>query len=139
MTIPTDPDSSQLSSGFQSSRLSLLGSRDIDPIGRDGIDPDCDPGREQRSPERKPPEAGKRPLRVFGVVVYERDGGRWLYDTQRGGMILLGDEGVTMPSTRPGLDLVPWDAIRELRCWAPVAREDRGRSSSGDESRRPRP
>jgi hypothetical protein len=61
MTIRTHPDSNQLSSGFQSSRLSLLGSRDMDPIGGEGIDPDCgDAGREPRRPERGGYRSGTR-------------------------------------------------------------------------------
>jgi hypothetical protein len=59
-------------------------------------------------------------LRVFGAVVFERDGATWNYDTQRGGMIVLEDEGVLMPCLRRSTALVPWSAIRELRCWAPV-------------------
>lgn len=80
MTIPTHPDSSQLSSGFQSSRLSLSGSRDMDPIGSDGTNPDCDAGRERRRPEPKPGEA-------FGKLVAIESAGRddrgrlhWLFE-----------------------------------------------------------
>lgn len=63
------------------------------------------------------------PLRVFGAVVFERDGATWNYDTQRGGMILLADDGVLLPS--PGRDpFVPWSAVRGVRCWAPVPRRE---------------
>ena len=65
-------------------------------------------------------------MRFFGAVTYDWHGERkHAVSSWPGVIISLDARWVAVGRIGRGTELVPWEAIRELSGWSPVAEEDR--------------